>query len=633
MKDRNFLFSVIMPIYNVEMYLEESILSVINQTIGFKENIQLILVNDGSRDKSGDICEKYKELYPENIIYTMQYNRGVSVARNRGMEKATGKYLNFLDPDDIWQSDAFEKIYDFFEKHYDETDVVTTKINRFGLVTSDYRLNYRLEKGSRVADLTDKSEHKSVVVQVASSFFKAEALDGMSFIPNLKVGEDSMFVNSVIMKRMRVGFVTDAVYMYRKREDETSALQTSKKTDYFYIDRLSEYHLALINKALEQFEAVPKYIQNVVYYDFGWHLAMPVNKQLSPKKYGEFLTLCKKVLRHIDNGVICRNRVHTSFNKKNAALSIKYGVEKWQGMYRYDPEKGAICFKKSSLLKPCNSKTMLTVTYCGIAEEKLIIQGLSAAWLYAATDDKVSLVFKAGEKEYKAALSQDEVGWTVNCFGSSRQYLKYTCSIPLKDFKENTEISVTPFLYFGEHQSGVGMNYTCVLNCGEMIYKFPKIVDGCTLNFAEDSILLTKDSDADTIRRTNASISDTVKAEFGESALEFRNKLMAYKQKKLQKKRFVLISPAITDSENLLKTFMAKHYAKNDFKYIFLTNGNNKQKLHHKRLLASHKKLPLYWLRADLLFCTEEELGSFEINGESTAFLWDVADIKPQIID
>ena len=64
---RKFLISTIIPIYNAEQYLAESIESIIKQTIGFEENIQLILVNDGSTDNSGNICKEYVEKYPENI--------------------------------------------------------------------------------------------------------------------------------------------------------------------------------------------------------------------------------------------------------------------------------------------------------------------------------------------------------------------------------------------------------------------------------------------------------------------------------------------------------------------------------------------------------------------------------------
>ena len=74
---KKFLFSVVIPVYNVEKYLEEAILSIVNQTIGFKKNIQLILINDGSPDNSGEICKKYKTLYPENIVYVEKENGGV----------------------------------------------------------------------------------------------------------------------------------------------------------------------------------------------------------------------------------------------------------------------------------------------------------------------------------------------------------------------------------------------------------------------------------------------------------------------------------------------------------------------------------------------------------------------------
>ena len=100
MQDYKYNFSVVIPIYNVEKYLEETIESVVNQSIGFKKNIQMILVNDGSPDNCEDICLKYKQKYPQNIIYIKQENQGVSAARNNGKKFAEGKYINFIDSDD-----------------------------------------------------------------------------------------------------------------------------------------------------------------------------------------------------------------------------------------------------------------------------------------------------------------------------------------------------------------------------------------------------------------------------------------------------------------------------------------------------------------------------------------------------
>lgn len=95
MGNSRFKFSVIIPVYNVENYLEETIQSVIHQTIGFKKNIQIILVNDGSPDDSGKICEKYQREYPDNIVYVEQKNAGVSAARNNGLKYAEGEIINF----------------------------------------------------------------------------------------------------------------------------------------------------------------------------------------------------------------------------------------------------------------------------------------------------------------------------------------------------------------------------------------------------------------------------------------------------------------------------------------------------------------------------------------------------------
>ena len=109
--EKCFLISVIMAIYNTGRYLDDSIGSLLNQTINFNE-IQIILVNDGSIDNTEEICLKYQTKYPKNIFYIKIIHSGVSIARNEGMKYANGTYINFLDPDDKWDSLAF-KCYNY----------------------------------------------------------------------------------------------------------------------------------------------------------------------------------------------------------------------------------------------------------------------------------------------------------------------------------------------------------------------------------------------------------------------------------------------------------------------------------------------------------------------------------------
>lgn len=105
MQSDKILISVVIPIYNQELFLEESIQSVLEQSYPF---VELILVNDGSTDRSLDICSKYSSQYG-NIRYIEQINSGVSVARNRGLQEATGAYVFFLDGDDTIAAEFLEE--------------------------------------------------------------------------------------------------------------------------------------------------------------------------------------------------------------------------------------------------------------------------------------------------------------------------------------------------------------------------------------------------------------------------------------------------------------------------------------------------------------------------------------------
>ncbi len=100
--------SVIVPIYNVEKYLEKCINSLLSQTL---EDIQIILVNDGSKDNSGNIAKEYEKNNKNRIIYVEKENGGLSDARNYGLKYATSDFIAFLDSDDYIEKNAYEEMY------------------------------------------------------------------------------------------------------------------------------------------------------------------------------------------------------------------------------------------------------------------------------------------------------------------------------------------------------------------------------------------------------------------------------------------------------------------------------------------------------------------------------------------
>ena len=110
------LVSVIVPVYNVEKYLKKCVDSILSQSY---QNIEVILINDGSLDGSGEICEAYAKK-DERIKYITQNNSGLGKTRNRGIEEASGKYLLFVDSDDYIENTMIEKLYhNITESHAD----------------------------------------------------------------------------------------------------------------------------------------------------------------------------------------------------------------------------------------------------------------------------------------------------------------------------------------------------------------------------------------------------------------------------------------------------------------------------------------------------------------------------------
>ena len=119
MKER---ISVVVPVYNVEQYLEKCVNSIINQTY---KNLEIILVDDGATDKSGKLCDELAKLDNRIMVYHKK-NGGLSDARNYGVERATGDYIGFVDSDDYIDAEMYEKLYEALKK--ENVDVAESNI-------------------------------------------------------------------------------------------------------------------------------------------------------------------------------------------------------------------------------------------------------------------------------------------------------------------------------------------------------------------------------------------------------------------------------------------------------------------------------------------------------------------------
>lgn len=300
----SYLFSIIIAFYNTEKYLKETIESVINQDIGFADNVQLILVDDGSSDNSKDIALEFSEKYPENIKVLTQENEGVSSARNLGLKHVEGKYINFLDGDDLLSENCLSKVNEFFKDHI-EVNLVAIPLVLFGKENKDHYLNYKFEK-TGVIDLTN--DYDCILLSSSSSFIRTSSIIN-NFNTDLISFEDALFINEILIDKMQYGVVADATYKYRQRFDGTSATDDAFREKSVFTEKLYKAYLHLIDYSIKKHRKVVDFIQFLIVNDLNWTVKYRYfNDVFDKKEADEFFKALRKVLSYIDDDIILNHR-------------------------------------------------------------------------------------------------------------------------------------------------------------------------------------------------------------------------------------------------------------------------------------------------------------------------------------
>ncbi len=357
--------STIIPVFNVEPYLEETIKSILNQTIGFKKNIQLILINDGSIDHSGEICLKYKKKYPENILYVAKQNEGVSVARNLGLQFAKGKYINFLDSDDYLDLDFYQKAYKMLEENK-QIDLVAARLKYFEASNKYHWLDYKFTS-DRIIDI--RKEPESILLHMSTALIRARVIKKLKFDPNLKVSEDTKLLYEIILQKEKYGILASSIYHYRRRKDGSSAIQTSSNKRDWYIDTIQYCHDYLIKLSMKKYGSVIPYVQHFIMYNLQWRVKTKIIDSLTQKEKEKYVNTMKKYLRMIDDDIILfQKQMKNSY--KLLALKVKYGKEVEKHLK--NGEDGI--YFKEQLLIPYDSITN-NIQLAHIEKDKLIVEG------------------------------------------------------------------------------------------------------------------------------------------------------------------------------------------------------------------------------------------------------------------
>lgn len=223
--------SVIVPFYNVEGYIEKCLETLVNQTL---QDIEIILVNDGTKDRSVNIVKKFQRNYPEKIVYLEKENGGLSDARNYAIPYAKGEYIAFLDSDDYVEKDMYQKMYNLAVK--EESD----------MVECDFCWEYPDKTRKDVGEIYHGTKEMIEKIRVVAwnKLIKKEILEDTKIqFPKGYRYEDVEFTYKLIPYIKKVSFLKEACIHYIQREGSISNSQNERTREIFdVLEHVLQYY-------------------------------------------------------------------------------------------------------------------------------------------------------------------------------------------------------------------------------------------------------------------------------------------------------------------------------------------------------------------------------------------------------
>ena len=227
------LVSIIIPIYNVEKYLEKCIKSIINQTY---RNLEIILINDGSTDESAKICEAYKE-QDNRIIFINKKNGGAASAKNEGLKVAKGDYITFVDSDDFVELDMIEYMVNTIKKY--NSDIVQCSFTNLYKNTEKFKQDKIIEQKIGSKDFLELFITKWDSSLFWNKLFKREVIENVFFKEGRCI-DDEFFTYKCVINSKSIVTSNKIVYNYRMRKSGVMKSERSQKqilkdrVDYLY---------------------------------------------------------------------------------------------------------------------------------------------------------------------------------------------------------------------------------------------------------------------------------------------------------------------------------------------------------------------------------------------------------------
>lgn len=366
-------FIIICPVYNVEKYINDFFMSICNQSLDFQKYIHILFIDDGSTDLSAQIIHKIKSQYPNNITYLYKENGGLSSCRNFGLDyiydnNLAYDYLTFTDPDDFVNKDYFLELDKLFTKN-PNCQIISCNLIYFyeneNVFKDIHPLKYRYNE-THIRKSSDLGE--DILLSAATAVYKISLINDLNirFDEDVKPSfEDCKFNNQILTTitnlDVSIGFLKEAQYFYRQREDNSSLMNNSWSNKGLFDAVLEKGVIDMLEFSIKNLGYIPRHIQRVaLFHCIGYYRRlvnnmMPTSLLLDNEEIKKFKILLSKVFLYIDSQEIF-TCVFPNLDRK-----IKIGL---YGFYK--KERYPISYVNISKIDILNKKIIFSFTTCFI---------------------------------------------------------------------------------------------------------------------------------------------------------------------------------------------------------------------------------------------------------------------------
>lgn len=454
-KKKEKLLTVVTPVYNAEKYLSKTVDSVINQTIGF-DNVEYILVDDGSNDNSRPMLLEYAQKYQNMMVVFLKENTGTPAQpRNLGIELATAPYITFLDADDWLENNGLEVLYNILKETNDDYVVGKTiqVENKSTKIVGEHE-SCKERRGIQATSIPHIFQH----LGPRSRMMKTSLLrDNNIRYPEMKYAEDKQFFIDVLVATKTISTTTNVIYYLNRLDENDASLtkQTSimqkmdtniKVIDYVKAKKLDEKTEKMILNRLYEFDCITRFFNRQ-------HFFKSKNKQAYYDKFNEVIETTKDLSYSIED------QFFHPINKVVYNMFLNGEQDKIADLFKWDKKEKVkdivILENEPYMVTPFEDKKHIRVSMAGFYEEGAFGESdyVLDFHLYGDSIDNVNDI-----------ILRDK-GNTVNQYSFELERIDkhhFRLTLPLTTMLEFGKGSYAIFIRYNEYQkiSLIRMDYT-----------------------------------------------------------------------------------------------------------------------------------------------------------------------------